>query len=94
MHNNPGVLDLNIRKLVVNVVYWCPLMRHFQQSLLIQLGLVLCLFNLWKKNRKFQKLKPVFTISLFITSNLKNHRFSNIVYPLLRLWRYGGPQRN
>ena len=38
MHNHPGVVDLNIRKLAVhpnfNVVYRCPLMGY------IQLGLV------------------------------------------------------
>ena len=45
-------------------------------------------FFFWKKNQKFWKTKACFHRFPF-TSNSKNHRFRNIVYPSPRLWRQG-----
>ena len=83
MHNNQGVLDLNIRKLAVplfiDVLWW----DIFESLYLYNLFWFLCLFILLKKKSEISIIiKPVFTISLFITSNLKKSLAKDVA-----LWR-------
>ena len=54
MHNNPGVLDLDIRKLAGPFKSYCCLLVSFDgQSFLIQLGLVFIFVYSIEKNLKF-----------------------------------------